>query len=63
MDKARLGKENFVIIKSNIDKGIRASEFAGGKSRNDLSLAQLDEILANLDEIVASAEEVLFDGR
>jgi superfamily II DNA or RNA helicase len=63
LDKARLGKENFVVIKSIIDKGIRASEFASGKSRNDLSLAQLDEILTNLDEIVASAEEVLFDGR
>jgi superfamily II DNA or RNA helicase len=60
LDKRHLGKTNFVILKSAIDRKI--SEFIGKKpgSRNELSLQELQMIRQNLKQIIEDASsEVL----
>jgi len=62
LDKKHLGKSNFVIIKSGIDK--KCNEIVNRKSgeRKDFSQIELDEILDKMEEVVMTIEGELLNG-
>lgn len=62
LDKAHLGKENFQVIKSAIDKEVNAAVPSGAKKRADFTSVDLDELLKGLSTFVEAAEKKLFHG-
>lgn len=62
LDRQRLRRSNFVVIKSAIDRQINAFLNAGPGERSELSQQQLDEVSANFDSIVERAIEEVFGG-
>jgi len=62
LDKKRLNRSNFVIIKSDIDREI--NKYVGKKSgeRHEFSKKELDIINENFDVIVAKVKEDMFNG-
>lgn len=59
LDRQRLGRTNFVVAKSAIDKAIKR---ARGKDRADLDRHDLDWIDANFDALVATVIGEVFGG-
>ncbi len=60
LDVKRLGKSNFVIVKSAIDRATNTLVGHGLKDRHNFSQDELDTIAEAEDEIVASVEKELF---
>lgn len=63
LDTKHLNKENFVIVKSYIDK--KCNELIGKSSgkRHEFTQNELDNINENLDSILADVEMELFNGK
>lgn len=61
LDRKHLGKTNFVVLKSAIDRKIY--QFVGRElgSRHEFTKAELDSIRENLDQIIAEAVSEVFD--
>lgn len=62
LDKNRLGRTNFVIVKAAIDKRINESVGQKGNERHELTSAQLGQIDEDFDMLVADAEREVFGG-
>jgi superfamily II DNA or RNA helicase len=62
LDKARLGRTNWVIVKAAIDK--RAHQLVGRstKQRNEYTQPELDQIMDALETLIATVETELFHG-
>ena len=63
LDRQRLGRTNFVVLKAAIDKKINELVGAGTNERNELSKTQLDQISGNFDRIVEAAAAEVFNGK
>lgn len=62
LDTKHLGKTNFVIVKSAIDKKCNALVNKESGQRYDFSQIDLDKINTNLDKIVNTLEKEIFNG-
>lgn len=62
LDARRLGKENFVTVKSAIDRKCNELVGAAGGSRSDMTQDQLDQISESLDSVLRKVEEEIFRG-
>jgi hypothetical protein len=62
LDMNRLGKTNFVIVKSAIDKHVNASVGRGTSERHEFTRPELDAIDSRFDVLVAAAKSEVFDG-
>ena len=62
LDKQRRGRENFVVLKSTIDRHINQSVGKGEGKRPDLSRTELDAIEAGFAQLLANAERDVFGG-
>ena len=62
LDRAHLGRSNFVIIKSELDKAVNRSVSMKENDRQNFSQEQYDRIEANYSEIVTNVERGLFRG-
>lgn len=62
LDKNHLGKTNFILIKSEIDK--KCNELVGKKSgeRHEFSQSEINKISENLDDIVSLVEKEIING-
>jgi hypothetical protein len=63
LDRPRLGRTNFVVLKAAIDKKVNELVGAGTNERNELSKTQLDQISDNFDRIVEAAAAEVFNGK
>jgi hypothetical protein len=63
LDRAHLGRSNFVIIKSEIDKAVNRYVGMKENDRQNFSQEQYNTIEANYDEIIAGVERSLFSGK
>lgn len=64
LDRLHLGKINFVVIKSALDKRINSFVGRGGKERSEFSKVELDKVTENFDSLVlAVIEEVIPDAK
>jgi len=63
LDRAHLGKSNFVIIKSEIDKAVNRFVEMKENDRQNFSQEQYDKIESDYDEIIANVERGLFCGK
>lgn len=61
LDKKRLGKTNFVVLKSAIDSQIFTHLGRGGGQRKELSQAEYDRIDAVFSELVQAAVQEVFE--
>lgn len=55
LDRQRLGRSNFVVLKAAIDRQVNAAVGRSGRQRSDFSRAELDQIDQRFAEIVAAA--------
>jgi superfamily II DNA or RNA helicase len=62
LDRKRLDRTNFVILKAAIDNHVNAAVRKGGKERHDFGRADLDAIDERFSELVVSAEQEVFRG-
>lgn len=62
LDTLHLGRGNWVIAKSAIDKKASATVGRGSKERGEFSQAEIDLIAERIDQIVAEVEQELFHG-
>lgn len=62
LDRTRTGRENFVVIKSCLDKHINRFVGVTTKKRHELNQAQLDQVEQSFAALSAAAEEEVFDG-
>lgn len=62
LDKKRLGKTNFVIVKSAIDKQVNAAVTRGTGERHEFTRTELDAINADFTALIAAAEQEVFSG-
>jgi superfamily II DNA or RNA helicase len=62
LDKNHLGKNNFVIVKSAIDKAVNHFVGMSENSRSDFSQEQLDKINLDFSSILKSVAEEIFNG-
>ena len=62
LDKARLGRSNWVIVKAALDE--RAHQLVGRspKQRHEYIQSELDQIMDTLDSLIAHVETELFGG-
>lgn len=60
LDKARLGKDNFQVIKSAIDREVNAAAPSGAKKRADFTADDLTHLMTHLPKLVEQAEGKLF---
>jgi superfamily II DNA or RNA helicase len=63
LDKNHLGRSNFVIVKSEIDKAVNRFVGMPESSRDEFSQEQLDKIKSGLSELVKSVSEAIFNGQ
>ena len=61
LDRKRIGRDNFVVVKSAIDRRINESVGRAAGERSELSREQLDQINSNFAELIAAAEQEVFD--
>jgi hypothetical protein len=61
LDRNRIGRDNFVVLKTAIDRRINESVGRAAGERGELSRQQLEEINSNLAELIAAAEQEVFD--
>ena len=62
LDHAHLGRSNFVIIKSELDKAVNRSVGMKENDRQNFSQEQYDKIETDYDGIVTNVEKRLFHG-
>ena len=62
LDKNHLGKSNFIVIKSSIDKKCNAVVNRRSGERSEFSQFEIDTIIEGLDDVVDSVERELFNG-
>jgi superfamily II DNA or RNA helicase len=62
LDKDHLGKSNFIVIKSSIDKKCNAMVNRRSGERSEFSQLEIDKIIENLDDIVNNVERELLNG-
>ena len=62
LDRQRLGRSNFVVLKAAIDRRVNASVGMQEGERSEFSRAQLDEINANYARLVEEATQEVFSG-
>jgi len=62
LDKLHLGKTNFVVVKSEIDKAINKYVGMTENERHEFSQDQLNLIEGNLNKIVSDVERRIFNG-
>jgi hypothetical protein len=62
LDKNHLGKSNFIVIKSSIDKKCNSLVGRSSRERGEFSQLDIDKVLKSLDEIVGGIEGELFNG-
>jgi superfamily II DNA or RNA helicase len=62
LDRQRLGRSNFVVLKAAIDRQVNALVNRAGRQRSDFSRAELDQIDERFDEMVAAAIIETFGG-
>lgn len=63
LDKNRLRRPNFVILKAAIDKQCWTAVGRGPNERSDLTQPELDKIDAIFSELVEAATKEVFDGK
>jgi superfamily II DNA or RNA helicase len=63
LDKNHLGRNNFAIVKSAIDKAVNHFVNMGGNSRQDFSQEQYTKIKQNFDNLIVSVEGEIFNGK
>lgn len=61
LDRRRIGRTNFVVLKSAIDRQIQTFLGVGSGERSELSQRQLDDVSAEFDALVARAIAEVFD--
>ena len=62
LDKARIGRTNFVVIKSAIDVRANKKLKISTNSRNNADHVSLRTVINDLDDIVSEVEQETFDG-
>jgi superfamily II DNA or RNA helicase len=62
LDRQRLGRSNFIVIKSAIDRAVNQSVGRGRGNREEFTRAELDQISDGFAAIVAGALEEVFNG-
>jgi ribosomal protein S20 len=62
LDHAHLGRNNFVIVKSEIDKAVNCYVGMKENERKNFTQEQYDKINSNYDDIINSVERKLFYG-
>jgi hypothetical protein len=62
LDRQRRGRENFVVLKSAIDRQINKAAGRGEGERPEFTRAELDTIEARYAELVTNAEREVFGG-
>lgn len=62
LDKSRTGRNNFVVMKSTIDRLVNSFLRKEPGTRGDLSLEELKSAIKNLNEILKKAEAEVFHG-
>lgn len=62
LDRKYLGRTNFVVLKSAIDKNINRSIGESERRRDQFKQTDLDQITANFDDIVVQTEKEVFRG-
>ena len=62
LDKNRLGRTNFVVLKSAIDKQVNALVGKGNGTRDEFTQAELNTINDKFDHIIALAQKDVFHG-
>lgn len=62
LDKKRLNKTNFVIVKSAIDKQVNAAVGRRGGERHEFNKSELDTIQDRFAELTVAAEKEVFGG-
>ena len=62
LDKKRLGKDNFQIVKSAIDQKIKKFVGKGNLPRHKFTMSDFESIDAEFDSLIQSVREELFNG-
>ncbi len=62
LDRQRLGRTNFIVVKSAIDRAVNQSVGRATGSRDEFTRAELDQINEGFAVILASALEGVFNG-
>lgn len=62
LDRQRLGRSNFVVLKAAIDRQVNAAVGRTGRRRSDFSRAELEQVDQRFAEIVAAAIAETLDG-
>ena len=63
LDTCRVGRTNFVILKSAIDRHVNALVQRGAGERHDLSRQELDAINQGFADAIARACDEVFSGQ
>jgi hypothetical protein len=61
LDRNRLGRTNFVVLKAAIDRRIYTLVDRKAGERSEYSRSELDLIKASLDGLITEAEEEVFN--
>jgi hypothetical protein len=61
LDRQRLGRENFVVVKAAIDRRINESVGRAAGERSEFTRPQLDQIEENFDTLVQEGIQGVFD--
>ncbi|MFY2643003.1 DEAD/DEAH box helicase [Achromobacter insuavis] len=62
LDRQRLGRENFVVLKAALDRQVNAAVGRPSGQRHEFTRPELDQIDAGFAEIIAAAEREVFNG-
>ena len=62
LDRQRLGRSNFVVLKAGIDRQVNAAVGRKARERSEFTRPELDRIEQDFDRIVERAEQEVFDG-
>lgn len=63
LDRQRLGRTNFVVLKAAIDEMINRSVGRGPGERSDFTKAELEHVTEQFDELVQDVTRRVFDGK
>lgn len=62
LDRKRLGRTNFIVIKTAIDRHVNSSVGRAGAQRSDFVRADFDKINSEFENLVQAAEREVFNG-
>jgi len=62
LDRRRLGRSNFIVMKAAIDRRVNASVEMREGERSEFNRGQLDQITENFNRLVEEAEREVFGG-